>query len=313
MCKRLYKGDHPHVANFLSSIAAGQEKLGRLDAALKAEGQALAIRRRLFPEPHPDVALSLTRRAAIYLRQGDLASAKDCAEEALEIATQVRWARKHDAKVALARVHLRLQQDTKALELLRSAIDDIDVLRHRARTLGPQGRARFVEGLRQADPFGMLVSAYVPFATTKNIFKNPASSNPLPRRARHCLHGSYLLRCGRKLWHRSACSSCHTVPCTPCPFETLVVRHGTGTIVYWADVGPPTAYVPSGSSLAWLRERPTAARGPAPSSTTPRPMRRAMDRAVSVRDRTSQPSIARCGKGDPRSKAPSAAASMLSR
>jgi hypothetical protein len=40
------------------------------------------------------------------------------------------------------------------------------------------------------------------------------------------------------------------------PFETLVVAERQGTPLWWAEAGPPIAYEPSASVLAWLRARP---------------------------------------------------------
>jgi hypothetical protein len=42
------------------------------------------------------------------------------------------------------------------------------------------------------------------------------------------------------------------------PLEALLVREREGQPVWWLDEGPPVAYVPSGSVLAWLRERRAA-------------------------------------------------------
>lgn len=42
------------------------------------------------------------------------------------------------------------------------------------------------------------------------------------------------------------------------PFETLVVEEKEGKPVYWEGAGPPIAYEPSASVLAWLRGRPRA-------------------------------------------------------
>jgi hypothetical protein len=66
------------------------------------------------------------------------------------------------------------------------------------------------------------------------------------------------------LWHelRSA-RRVHLVPHGPLhrlAFESLVVREHEGRAVQWLDEGPPIAYVPSGSVLAWLRTRSASQR-----------------------------------------------------
>jgi CHAT domain-containing protein len=45
------------------------------------------------------------------------------------------------------------------------------------------------------------------------------------------------------------------------PFEALVVGERDGGPMFWADEGPPIAYEPSASVLAWLRARPVGAGG----------------------------------------------------
>lgn len=41
------------------------------------------------------------------------------------------------------------------------------------------------------------------------------------------------------------------------PFEILVTDVTDGKPIYWLDCGPAVSYVPSGSALAWLRDRPS--------------------------------------------------------
>lgn len=49
------------------------------------------------------------------------------------------------------------------------------------------------------------------------------------------------------------------------PFELLVTAGSDGAPVHWLDAGPPTAYVPSGSVLHWLRQRTAEVRDDATS------------------------------------------------
>ena len=57
--QRVFKGDHPTVAQGLNNVAACLSDLGRLDEALRYHVSALAMRQRLFRGDHPDVAQSL--------------------------------------------------------------------------------------------------------------------------------------------------------------------------------------------------------------------------------------------------------------
>jgi len=52
----IFEGDHPAVANSLSSVGGAYDALGRYSEALQYSERALSMRKALFQANHPKVA-----------------------------------------------------------------------------------------------------------------------------------------------------------------------------------------------------------------------------------------------------------------
>jgi tetratricopeptide (TPR) repeat protein len=85
MCRSLFKGDHPDIADSLNNLALCRKTLGRAAEAEPMHEEALAMRRRLFTGDHSDIAESLNNLALCQDILGRAAEAEPMHEEALEM------------------------------------------------------------------------------------------------------------------------------------------------------------------------------------------------------------------------------------
>jgi tetratricopeptide (TPR) repeat protein len=83
MCRRLYDGDHPEVANSLNVLAIDLHRLGEVGRARELHEQALAMRQRLYDGDHRDVALSTSNLANDLHDLGEVRRAQELHEQAL--------------------------------------------------------------------------------------------------------------------------------------------------------------------------------------------------------------------------------------
>src|SRR5262245_24761740 len=83
MYKRLFKGDHTHLAQSLNNLASLYQAQGKLSAAEPLCKEALEMKKRLFKGDHARLALSLNNLAGLYHAQGKLSAAEPLCKDAL--------------------------------------------------------------------------------------------------------------------------------------------------------------------------------------------------------------------------------------
>jgi len=78
-------GGKPEIkAQLLQSVASTQRELGLLDAATQPQEQAVAIRRRVLGDDHPDTLVSLCNMGQLLVAQGKLAEAEPYFHQTLQ-------------------------------------------------------------------------------------------------------------------------------------------------------------------------------------------------------------------------------------
>nr|WP_225912492.1 tetratricopeptide repeat protein [Nostoc flagelliforme] len=83
VCKALFAGDHPNVAESLNNLALLYYSQGRYSDAEPLLSDALAMTKRLFAGDHPNVAESLNNLALLYYSQGRYSDAEPLYSDAL--------------------------------------------------------------------------------------------------------------------------------------------------------------------------------------------------------------------------------------
>ena len=77
--------DTPFLATMFNNVATLQRELGKLDESLTNNQAALALRKRVLPQKHPDIAYSQNNLAIVLQRQGNLESAEELHRAALAL------------------------------------------------------------------------------------------------------------------------------------------------------------------------------------------------------------------------------------
>ena len=72
MRRRLFTGEHPDVAQSLSSLVQVQRALGHADEALASAREALAVRQQCFPGDHILVAKSMDGLSSVLFDLGSI-------------------------------------------------------------------------------------------------------------------------------------------------------------------------------------------------------------------------------------------------
>ena len=85
MRRRLFKGDHPDVAQALTNLGFLRNDLGHAEPAESLITEALAMNRRLFPGDHPSTAHCLFTLASLRITMGQPAEAEPVCLESLEM------------------------------------------------------------------------------------------------------------------------------------------------------------------------------------------------------------------------------------
>ncbi len=80
MRRRLFTGDHPHIAQSLNNLAQVYHAEGRLDDAAALKVEALEMFRKLYGRQHPLVAAALDNLAATYDALGRVTAAEKCVQ-----------------------------------------------------------------------------------------------------------------------------------------------------------------------------------------------------------------------------------------
>jgi serine/threonine protein kinase/tetratricopeptide (TPR) repeat protein len=83
--RRLYRADHPMVAQSLNNLAGAYLKAGRFAECETLVREALEVRRSTLPAGHPDIANSLANLGVLCYRQGKLTEAEPLLREALNL------------------------------------------------------------------------------------------------------------------------------------------------------------------------------------------------------------------------------------
>ena len=65
MLRRLFEGDHRHVATSLANLANDLHVLGQVQEARELDEQALAMHQRLHDGDHPEIASGLRNLASV--------------------------------------------------------------------------------------------------------------------------------------------------------------------------------------------------------------------------------------------------------
>ncbi|MGZ4969615.1 MAG: tetratricopeptide repeat protein [Methylobacter sp.] len=113
-------------AHLLSDLGSVIEALGNAEAALKLGEAALAIRKELFGEQHPDTADSLNNVAGYYYALGNAQRALELGEQALEIRRKLFGEQHPDTANSLSNVagyYNVLGNTQRALELGEQALE----------------------------------------------------------------------------------------------------------------------------------------------------------------------------------------------
>ncbi len=120
--------ESPESAEVIHNLAAAYWWDGQYDKAESYYVRSLAMRRRLFPGDHRDIALSLTHLAACRLRQGRVPEAKELYTEALDMRRRL-FGQEHEQVAAslnnLAKCYQEAEDDATAENLFRQALEMI--------------------------------------------------------------------------------------------------------------------------------------------------------------------------------------------
>jgi CHAT domain-containing protein/tetratricopeptide (TPR) repeat protein len=118
----LRPADHAKIAVVLSNLATENDKLGRWDQALYYYDKALAK----FAKDEPNRAVTLDSKGELYAALGDLASAKECYDEALKLLSSTETP---DLDVR-AGLFVRLGQFSLAVGDVAAAINNFEQARN---------------------------------------------------------------------------------------------------------------------------------------------------------------------------------------
>jgi serine/threonine protein kinase/tetratricopeptide (TPR) repeat protein len=118
MRQRLFKGDHPDIAESLNNLGYCLAALNRFDEGLQMHQTALAMRRRLYRGDHPNLALSLGNLAATLISVHRAAAALPMAKEAMEMLQRIHPGDHPFTAQAIGNYAYNLQEVGRAIDAL---------------------------------------------------------------------------------------------------------------------------------------------------------------------------------------------------